>query len=54
VGIVRLPRRRTPTIHVVRDNESFLAACHEGLVAATSGRIITFGVKPERAATEYG
>jgi mannose-1-phosphate guanylyltransferase/mannose-6-phosphate isomerase len=40
--------------HVVRDNESFLAACHEGLVAATSGRIITFGVKPERAATEYG
>jgi mannose-1-phosphate guanylyltransferase / mannose-6-phosphate isomerase len=40
--------------HVVRNNESFLAACREGLVAATSGRIITFGVKPERAATEYG
>jgi mannose-1-phosphate guanylyltransferase/mannose-6-phosphate isomerase len=40
--------------HVVRDNESFLAACREGLVAAASGRIITFGVKPERAATEYG
>jgi mannose-1-phosphate guanylyltransferase/mannose-6-phosphate isomerase len=40
--------------HVVRNNEGFLAACREGLVAATSGRIITFGVKPERAATEYG
>jgi len=39
---------------VVRDNESFLAACRAGLVAAASGRIITFGLKPERAATEYG
>jgi mannose-1-phosphate guanylyltransferase/mannose-6-phosphate isomerase len=27
--------------HVVRDTESFLAACREGLVAAASGRIIT-------------
>jgi len=40
--------------HVVRDAAAFVAACREGLVAAESGRIVTFGVKPERAATEYG
>jgi mannose-1-phosphate guanylyltransferase/mannose-6-phosphate isomerase len=40
--------------HVVRDTASFLAACREGLAAADAGRIVTFGVKPERAATEYG
>jgi mannose-1-phosphate guanylyltransferase/mannose-6-phosphate isomerase len=40
--------------HIVRDTASFLAACREGLAAAESGRIVTFGVTPERAATEYG
>ncbi len=40
--------------HVVRDTAAFLAACREGLAAAESGRIVTFGVTPERAATEYG
>src|SRR5579864_6105205 len=40
--------------HVVRDTDAFLAACREGLAAAESGRIVTFGVKPERPATEYG
>jgi len=40
--------------HVVRDNAAFVAACREGLVAADAGSIVTFGVKPERAATEYG
>ena len=40
--------------HVVRDNEAFVAACREGLAAAEAGRIVTFGVRPERAATEYG
>ena len=40
--------------HVVRDNPAFLAACREGLVAADQGRIVTFGVSPERPATEYG
>ncbi len=40
--------------HVVRDNAAFVAACRQGLVAAQSGRIVTFGVRPERAATEYG
>jgi mannose-1-phosphate guanylyltransferase/mannose-6-phosphate isomerase len=40
--------------HLVRDAKAFVDACRQGLVAADSGRIVTFGVKPERAATEYG
>jgi mannose-1-phosphate guanylyltransferase/mannose-6-phosphate isomerase len=40
--------------HVVRDNGAFVAACRQGLVAADAGRIVTFGVQPERAAIEYG
>jgi len=40
--------------HVVRDTAGFVAACRQGLVAAQAGRIVTFGVEPERAATEYG
>ena len=40
--------------HVVRDTEAFVAACRQGLAAAEAGSIVTFGVQPERAATEYG
>src|SRR6204780_1372604 len=40
--------------HVVRDVAAFVAACRQGLVAAENGRIVTFGIEPERAATEYG
>ncbi|MCP1831790.1 mannose-1-phosphate guanylyltransferase/mannose-6-phosphate isomerase [Bradyrhizobium sp. USDA 4532] len=40
--------------HMVRDTQAFVAACRAGLVAAEAGRIVTFGVKPERPATEYG
>src|SRR3954453_23219622 len=40
--------------HVVRDGAAFVAACRDGLVAADAGRIVTFGVQPERPATEYG
>jgi mannose-1-phosphate guanylyltransferase/mannose-6-phosphate isomerase len=40
--------------HVVQDTAAFIAACREGLVAAASGRIVTFGIRPERPATEYG
>jgi mannose-1-phosphate guanylyltransferase / mannose-6-phosphate isomerase len=40
--------------HVVRDTAAFVAACRDGLVAADAGRIVTFGVQPERPATEYG
>jgi mannose-1-phosphate guanylyltransferase / mannose-6-phosphate isomerase len=40
--------------HVVRHTDAFVAACREGLAAAEAGHIVTFGVEPERAATEYG
>ena len=40
--------------HVVRDTAAFVAACRTGLAAADAGHIVTFGVKPERPATEYG
>jgi mannose-1-phosphate guanylyltransferase/mannose-6-phosphate isomerase len=40
--------------HVVRDTDAFVAACRLGLAGADAGRIVTFGVEPERAATEYG
>jgi mannose-1-phosphate guanylyltransferase / mannose-6-phosphate isomerase len=40
--------------HVVRDTRAFVTACREGLTAAEAGHIVTFGVEPERAATEYG
>src|SRR3954471_12666702 len=40
--------------HVVRDTPAFIAACRQGLLAAEAGRIVTFGVQPERAAIEYG
>jgi mannose-1-phosphate guanylyltransferase/mannose-6-phosphate isomerase len=40
--------------HVVRDTASFVAACRRGLVAADAGSIVTFGIEPERPATEYG
>src|SRR4029077_16440460 len=40
--------------HVVRDAAAFVAACRQGLAAAEAGHIVTFGVRPERAATEYG
>jgi mannose-1-phosphate guanylyltransferase/mannose-6-phosphate isomerase len=40
--------------HVVTDVAAFVAASRDGLVAADAGRIVTFGVEPERPATEYG
>jgi mannose-1-phosphate guanylyltransferase / mannose-6-phosphate isomerase len=40
--------------HVVGDAGAFIAACRQGLTAAEAGRIVTFGVEPERAATESG
>ncbi len=40
--------------HVVQDNAAFVQACRKGLASAVAGRIVTFGVPPERPATEYG
>lgn len=40
--------------HVVSDTSAFVVACQEGLAAVLKGRIVTFGIEPERPATEYG
>ena len=40
--------------HVVNDTAAFVAACRQGLLVTDAGNIVTFGVKPERPATEYG
>jgi mannose-1-phosphate guanylyltransferase/mannose-6-phosphate isomerase len=40
--------------HVVQNEAAFLRACRDGLAAAHDGSIVTFGVRPTRAATEYG
>ena len=40
--------------HVVRDTGAFVEACRQGLAAALTGNIVTFGVTPTRSATEYG
>src|SRR5436190_5565721 len=40
--------------HLVRETPAFLAACRPGSLAAQAGQLVTFGVRPERAATEYG
>lgn len=40
--------------HLVKDRVAFVAACEISLKVANAGQIVTFGVKPERPATEYG
>src|SRR3569623_3403447 len=40
--------------HVVSDEATFVNACRQAVAVAASGKIVTFGIKPERAATEYG
>jgi len=40
--------------HVVRDAAAFVDACRKALDVADAGRIVTFGILPERPATEYG
>lgn len=57
-----LVRRRDPNAcalvlaadHVVTDPHGFRAACRRALAAAAAGRIVTFGIKPNAAATSYG
>ena len=40
--------------HVVGNPAAFAVACRQGLDVAASGHIVTFGIKPERPAIEYG
>lgn len=43
-----------PSDHVIGDVGSFLAAVEAGIPAATDGAIVTFGIQPVRAETDYG
>jgi mannose-1-phosphate guanylyltransferase/mannose-6-phosphate isomerase len=40
--------------HAVADPAAFTAACQAAKVAAAEGRIVTFGIRPDRPATDYG
>jgi mannose-1-phosphate guanylyltransferase/mannose-6-phosphate isomerase len=40
--------------HIVRDSAAFVETCRKSLPVVEAGRIVTFGVRPERPATEYG
>ena len=43
-----------PSDHVVPDAAAFRAAVEAALPAAQAGRIVTFGIQPDRAETGYG
>jgi len=43
-----------PADHVIRDTAAFQAAVGEGLEAARSGALVTFGIVPDRPETGYG
>ncbi len=43
-----------PADHVIRDAEAFRAAVAEGARLAEAGRLVTFGVVPDRPETGYG
>ncbi len=43
-----------PSDHAIGDAEAFRAAIRAGRPAAEAGRLVTFGIAPERAETGYG
>jgi len=43
-----------PSDHVIPDAEAFRAAVEQGRAAAEAGRIVTFGITPDRPETGYG
>ncbi|MFO6464937.1 mannose-1-phosphate guanylyltransferase/mannose-6-phosphate isomerase [Jannaschia sp. KMU-145] len=43
-----------PSDHAIPDAAAFRAAVAEGLDAARAGRIVTFGIRPDRPETGYG
>ncbi|HKH21225.1 MAG TPA: mannose-1-phosphate guanylyltransferase/mannose-6-phosphate isomerase [Gammaproteobacteria bacterium] len=43
-----------PADHAVKDSHAFRAAVDDARVAAAAGRLVTFGIVPERAETGYG
>ena len=43
-----------PSDHQVLDDDAFKMAVHEGTKAAAEGRIVVFGIQPDRPETAYG
>jgi mannose-1-phosphate guanylyltransferase/mannose-6-phosphate isomerase len=43
-----------PSDHVIPDADAFRAAVQAGLAAAAAGRLVTFGIAPDRPETGYG
>lgn len=43
-----------PSDHVIRDNDTFLAAVTRAVPAALAGRLVTFGIEPTSADTGFG
>ena len=43
-----------PSDHVIPDAETFAASVEAGLAAVAEGRLVTFGITPDRAETGYG
>jgi mannose-1-phosphate guanylyltransferase/mannose-6-phosphate isomerase len=43
-----------PADHLIRDSAGFLATARQALPAANEGRIVTFGIRPDTPATQYG
>jgi mannose-1-phosphate guanylyltransferase/mannose-6-phosphate isomerase len=43
-----------PSDHVIPDSAAFVAAVEQGAVAAEAGKIVTFGITPDRPETGYG
>lgn len=43
-----------PSDHAIEDETAFKAAMHAGEEAAEAGKLVTFGVKPDRPETGYG
>ncbi|MDB6179890.1 mannose-1-phosphate guanylyltransferase/mannose-6-phosphate isomerase [Paracoccus fistulariae] len=43
-----------PSDHVIPDADAFAAAVQQGIAPATTGRIVTFGITPDRPETGYG
>jgi mannose-1-phosphate guanylyltransferase/mannose-6-phosphate isomerase len=44
----------TPSDHVIRDNEKFVATMLQGLKSVDDGNLVTFGIVPNKAETGYG
>lgn len=43
-----------PSDHAIADQDAFIQAVHAGEQATEAGKLITFGVQPDRAETGYG